>query len=123
MGTHSSKIAIHTDLQTAKATDPKRSQFLAEEAARSGQAPLAENIFQSMLTLERRRAERSRKPFVLMLLDAMDEEGSATSLLASAARVASNNSRETDVVGWYKNGAILGVIFTEVSADGKELVT
>ena len=31
---------------------------------------LQEQIFQSMLTLERRRAERSRKFFVLMLLDA-----------------------------------------------------
>ena len=31
---------------------------------------LLEESFRSMLTLERRRAERSRKPFVLMLLDA-----------------------------------------------------
>jgi len=31
---------------------------------------LQEESFRSMLTLERRRAERSRKPFVLMLLDA-----------------------------------------------------
>jgi len=32
---------------------------------------LVESVFHSMLTLERRRAERSRKPFVLMLLDAI----------------------------------------------------
>ncbi len=31
---------------------------------------LQEETFHNMLTLERRRAERSRKPFVLMLLDA-----------------------------------------------------
>jgi len=31
---------------------------------------LEEDTFHTMLALERRRAERSRKPFVLMLLDA-----------------------------------------------------
>ena len=41
---------------------------------------LMENVFHSMLTLERRRAERSRKPFVLMLLDANLENGTAERL-------------------------------------------
>jgi lipopolysaccharide/colanic/teichoic acid biosynthesis glycosyltransferase len=123
MGTDSSKTTLHTDIETARATQSRSSKFLAEQAARREQLPLAEGIFQSMLTLERRRAERSRKPFVLMLLDAMHEEGPAAPLLASALKVLDGNSRETDVVGWYKNGVILGVIFTEVATDGKELVT
>lgn len=125
MGTNSSpsKIALNTDLDIAKVSGSKAPQVLIQEAAQREQSPLAESVFQSMLTLERRRAERSRKPFILMLLDAMHEEGPAASLLASAVKVVEKNSRETDVVGWYKNGVILGVIFTEVSTDGKELVT
>ncbi len=123
MGTNPSKFDLNTDLNSAKTTGSRSSQFLNEEATRREQSPLAENVFQSMLTLERRRAERSRKPFVLMLLDAMHEEGPAAPLLASAVKVVQTNSRETDAVGWYKNGVILGVIFTEVSTDGKELVT
>ena len=123
MGTNSSKTALHTDPEVAKAIESRSSQLLVEQIARREQAPLAEGIFQSMLTLERRRAERSRKPFVLMLLDAMHEEGPAAPLLARALKVVERSSRETDVVGWYKNGVILGVIFTEVATDGKEPVT
>lgn len=82
------------------------------------QAPedlLAENVFHSMLTLERRRAERSRKPFVLMLLDANLETGTAEAVLYQAVEVLLASKRETDLVGWYKRGAIVGVIFTEVN--------
>jgi len=80
---------------------------------------LAENIFHSMLTLERRRAERSRKPFVLMLLDANLENGAAEEILRQAVDIVVASKRETDLVGWYKRGAILGIIFTEVNLEGE----
>jgi lipopolysaccharide/colanic/teichoic acid biosynthesis glycosyltransferase len=84
---------------------------------------LAENIFHSMLTLERRRAERSRKPFVLMLLDANLENGSAEETLRQAVDIVVASKRETDLVGWYKQGAILGIIFTEVNLEGEVPIT
>jgi lipopolysaccharide/colanic/teichoic acid biosynthesis glycosyltransferase len=84
---------------------------------------LAENVFHSMLTLERRRAERSRKPFVLMLLDANLENGTAEQILKEAVEIVVVSKRETDVVGWYKFGAILGVIFTEVNIAGDRPIT
>ena len=87
------------------------------------EALLLENVFHSMLTLERRRAERSRKPFVLMLLDANLESGPAEEILLQAVDVVVASKRETDLVGWYKHGAILGVIFTEVSIEGEVPVT
>ncbi len=80
---------------------------------------LVENVFHSMLTLERRRAERSRKPFVLMLIDANSENGAAEEILRQAVDVVVLSKRETDLAGWYKQGAILGVIFTEVSMEGE----
>lgn len=76
---------------------------------------LAENVFHSMLTMERRRAERSRKPFVLMLIDANLENGTSEVILRQAVDIVVASKRETDLVGWYKRGAILGIIFTEVN--------
>src|SRR5271169_4413731 len=84
---------------------------------------LAENVFHSMLTLERRRAERSRKPFVLMLIDANLENGTAEVILRQAVDIVVSSKRETDLVGWYKQGAILGVIFTEVTLEGDLPIT
>ena len=84
---------------------------------------LAENVFHSMLTMERRRAERSRKPFVLMLLDAHLENGTAEQILRQAVDIVVSSKRETDLVGWYKQGAILGVIFTEVNLEGELSIT
>lgn len=86
---------------------------------------LQEAPFQSMLTLERRRAERSRKPFVLMVLEAAAhlEQSSADRLLARVTSVLINATRETDLVGWYQNGAALGVIFTEINLEFSTPIT
>jgi lipopolysaccharide/colanic/teichoic acid biosynthesis glycosyltransferase len=86
---------------------------------------LQEQIFHSMLTLERRRAERSRNSFVLMLLDAGAFAGTETSdhLMSQVASVLLKSTRETDLVGWYKNGRVLGVIFTETSPEFKNSIT
>ena len=85
---------------------------------------LQEETFHGMLTLERRRAERSRNSFVLMLLDAGAFAGSETSdhLMPQVASVVLKTTRETDLVGWYKNGLVLGVIFTETSVEFKDSI-
>ncbi len=78
-----------------------------------------EETFHNMLTLERRRAERSRKPFALMVLeaDASVEASVAERLLSQVILVLLKSTRETDLVGWYRNGTSLGVIFTEISLE------
>jgi lipopolysaccharide/colanic/teichoic acid biosynthesis glycosyltransferase len=87
------------------------------------QGVLEESVFHSMLTLERRRAERSHKPFVLMLLDANLESGPAQEILMQAVDIVVTSKRETDLIGWYKDGAILGIIFAEVSLSGGSPIT
>ncbi len=86
---------------------------------------LLEESFRSMLTLERRRAERSRKPFVLMLLDASAflEEKTGERLMSRVCSILLKSTRETDLIGWYERGVVLGVIFTEVSCEGEKLIT
>lgn len=91
--------------------------------ARQHEVILMENVFHSMLTLERRRAERSRNPFVLMLLDANLENGAAEGILRQAGDIVVSSKRETDLAGWYKHGAILGIIFTEVTMEGELPIT
>src|ERR1700733_15323938 len=87
------------------------------------QGVLEESVFHSMLTLERRRAARSHKPFVLMLLDANLESGPAEEILMQAVDIVVTSKRETDLIGWYKSGAILGIIFAEVSMAGDSPIT
>jgi lipopolysaccharide/colanic/teichoic acid biosynthesis glycosyltransferase len=87
-------------------------------------ALLQEESFHGRLTLERRRAERSRNSFVLMLLDAGSFVETETSrrLMSQVVSVLLKSTRETDLVGWYKNGVVLGVIFTETSPDFKDSI-
>ena len=73
--------------------------------------------FHVILKLERRRAERSGKPFILMLLDAHQENGTARAILGQTLAVLTSSTRETDPIGWYRDGTILGVIFTELGND------
>src|SRR5215470_10968842 len=86
---------------------------------------LLEESFRTMLTLERRRAERSRKPFVLMLLDASAfiQEKTGERLMTQISSVLLKSTRETDLIGWYEKGVFLAVIFTEVSTEVEKPIT
>ncbi len=87
---------------------------------------LQEEAFVRMISLERKRSERSRKPFVLMLLDMNQplgggKSGKALEKILGALGAA---TRETDVTGWYKNNFIVGVMFTEIGdAERDRIVT
>lgn len=118
MGISHSKVAHPTEQGSIHAAVPKNSHGFDLRSAHREMTALPEEAFHSMLMLERRRAERSSKPFVLMLLDANFENGSAAKILNHALEVIVVSKRETDLVGWYKESAILGVVFTEVNMEG-----
>jgi lipopolysaccharide/colanic/teichoic acid biosynthesis glycosyltransferase len=80
---------------------------------------LDESSFHRMITIERKRTERSRKPFLLMLLDLgkrlpSDKNGKVLDQILSALSL---TTRETDITGWYSDHAVVGVMFTEISID------
>lgn len=80
-------------------------------------ALLAEPSFTRILTLERKRTERSGKPFILVLLNlrrAREMNGDYHHLLHQVVGRVTAFMRETDVIGWYQNEEILGAIFTEL---------
>lgn len=84
-----------------------------------------ETQFGEMLCLERKRAERSRKPFLLVLLDLQKAlgNGRATNLIPNVWASLCSASRDSDIRGWYLQEAILGVIFVEIKPDGPVPVT
>ena len=86
---------------------------------------LQEETFHNMLTLERRRAERSRKPFVLMLIESIESIGADESnrFMSQVTSVLVKSTRETDLVGWYKKGTCLGLIFTEINLEFETPIT
>jgi hypothetical protein len=71
----------------------------------------------TILSLEQRRAERSGRPFALMLLH-MDDSKSAidNARLTKLFDLLSRSTRDTDVKGWYDDGSTIGVIFTEIGS-------
>ncbi len=82
---------------------------------------LSEESFQRMISLERKRSERSRKPFLLMLVDMGGYLPSerTTKVLGSILAALSISTRETDVTGWYKNCSVVGVMFTEIGLEDR----
>jgi hypothetical protein len=122
MGISYSRVAQPLVRESSKVSKPNYSRPLDATSDRTELA-LTESVFHSMLTLERRRAERSRKPFVLMLLDANLENGSAIGILKNAFDVVTSSMRETDLAGWYKDKAIIGVIFTEINTENERPIT
>jgi lipopolysaccharide/colanic/teichoic acid biosynthesis glycosyltransferase len=77
---------------------------------------LKEDAFRRMISLERKRSERSRKPFVLMILDMGDQHPSENNrpALRKVASALSLTARETDLTGWYVDDCAVGVMFTEI---------
>lgn len=78
-----------------------------------------EAYFLEKLVQERRRAERSNKPLMIMVLDAgyvrnQDNTGEITETLGERVNTC---VRGTDICGLLKEGALIGVILTEVEAD------
>lgn len=84
-----------------------------------GRKILHEEAFTRMISIERKRTERSKKPFLLMLLETGECHPSEKNVTALtnilSALVAA--TRETDVIGWYKNQSTAGVIFTDLLID------
>jgi len=86
---------------------------------------LSEESFHRMISLERRRSERSQRPFVLLLIDAGrnqpgEEQGRILLDILSALQGA---TRETDVTGWYTTNSVVGVMFTEIVLDNNAVLS
>ena len=77
---------------------------------------LAEEVFRKMISLERKRSERTQRPFVLLLMDTGRTQPTAKNgrILLDILSALQAATRETDVMGWYETNAAVGVMFTEI---------
>jgi lipopolysaccharide/colanic/teichoic acid biosynthesis glycosyltransferase len=102
------------DLKTYLRSEVQPS-LIRDEFSSFGMLP--QELFMKLLCLERRRTERSGRRFVLMLLDSGNlMQAAKASVLTKLASAITQSTRDTDLKGWYKEGSVIGVIFTEVGA-------
>ena len=84
---------------------------------------LDEESFRRVIAIERKRTERSKSPFVLMLLEVPNQKtGKAVQALETVMSVLLGSSRDTDLVGWYKEKATIGAMFTGLAAGDKSAI-
>jgi lipopolysaccharide/colanic/teichoic acid biosynthesis glycosyltransferase len=86
---------------------------------------LSEEEFHRTIARERKRSERSQRPFVLLLIDTGrnqpgNKQGRVLLDMLSALQEA---TRETDVTGWYTTNSVVGVMFTEIVLDNNAVLS
>jgi len=91
---------------------PVRTQRLDAD----GSDILSQGAFQKRIAHERKRSERSRKPFLLLLVDsgASLQNGQNEELLRKVLYALCGSIRETDAIGWYADRVVGGVMFTDM---------
>jgi lipopolysaccharide/colanic/teichoic acid biosynthesis glycosyltransferase len=98
--------------QTQKQVQDEKSP---EGAGVSPRLFLSDKLFAAMLGVERLRTERSKRQFILMLIQgkqwlSFDTNRDTFKQIVAAV---SSSTRETDIMGWYKRNATIGVLLTE----------
>jgi lipopolysaccharide/colanic/teichoic acid biosynthesis glycosyltransferase len=102
--------------EARRRTSPDGELSVVPIARYCGIAP--EESFKRILSLEQKRTERSRRPFLLMLLDTekLFEVAPREKALQSVLQALTGSVRETDITGWFRENYVVGVIFTEVDS-------
>jgi lipopolysaccharide/colanic/teichoic acid biosynthesis glycosyltransferase len=110
------RATVFDKLPEATQSPKRREQLPAARASVSWDRCVRdEESFHRAIALERRRTERSHKPFLLMLLDigqCLPQEG-LQDVSSEILGLLSLATRETDVTGWYEKN-VVGVMFTEI---------
>ena len=84
---------------------------------------LDEESFRRVIAIERKRTERSKAPFVLMLVEIANQNTAKTTpALETVVSSLLTASRDTDVVGWYKGKTTIGALFTGLVSGEKSAI-
>jgi len=83
--------------------------------------------FTRILHVERKRTDRSQRPFLLLLLELRillrDGQQWRRSLVKNVIQSLQSCARQTDMIGWYKHNTVIGVIFTELRQEEPSIGT
>jgi lipopolysaccharide/colanic/teichoic acid biosynthesis glycosyltransferase len=104
--------------------EPNSADPLLETTPTVERTPLDEETFRGMIAIERKRTERSRAPFLLMLLEAVNDESANKNrtTLRKAISALLFSSRDTDLIGWYQEGVIVGAMFTGLVVNDRRAI-
>jgi lipopolysaccharide/colanic/teichoic acid biosynthesis glycosyltransferase len=85
---------------------------------------LSEELFRRALYLETKRAERSQKLFLLLLLDVTRVLAArdGRQALDNALSAISQSIRETDIIGWHEDNGTAGILFTEIPDNSRRSI-
>ena len=115
------EVAVNTgrQVQVSSFADP-----LNEPTQGLERKTLDEDSFRRVIAIERKRTERSKSPFVLMLLEVANHQGAekTRAALDSVVSVLLLSSRDTDQVGWYKDHVTVGALFTGLVVTDKNSI-
>jgi len=79
-----------------------------------------ELLFNRIFRLERKRAKRSGKPFILILIHITGLMNSCPpGGVEKLQKALSSAFRETDFRGWYRRSSVIGIVFTELHSVGE----
>jgi lipopolysaccharide/colanic/teichoic acid biosynthesis glycosyltransferase len=70
---------------------------------------VSQDLFRDALVRERRRADRFEEPFVLVLIS-FDSRAARQSRWRRVIEMVSQTSLDADVIGWFEQGTVLGLI-------------
>jgi exopolysaccharide biosynthesis polyprenyl glycosylphosphotransferase len=83
---------------------------------------IGERLFRDALMRERKRADRFDQPFMIVLVGAAPgREGESLSWFP-VIEALSAAKRDTDVLGWFEQRAVLGLIVPEIESSGEAFV-
>src|SRR5258708_24073457 len=110
------KPELHGALRTEQESELMNHYSKSRPGCVATRIVLHEDGVVSMLYLGRRRAARAQKRFVLMVVDVKpaNSDGQKNRTLAKVTNALLKVTRETDIVGWYLEDHLIGVIGTEV---------
>lgn len=81
---------------------------------------LTQHSFRRRIMVERKRSERSKEGVLLVLIDAGKRADNAAkgNVCVSDQIIAAmlQTMRDTDVIGWYEEGTVVGMILTEIDS-------
>ena len=117
--TNVSSLAPRTHDVPWNGSRPVAARRVAGSRAEGNARVLPEELFSYLLVTERKRSDRSNRPFVLLSVRAKDGQDLMSSTAGEAAiETLLATTRETDALGWVEWPRVIGVIFSEFGAAG-----
>jgi lipopolysaccharide/colanic/teichoic acid biosynthesis glycosyltransferase len=114
---HPAELTADTGLSLRRRSDMvlPRGGTRASEARVARRHVMNADVFRTVLVRERKRADRSNQPFVVLLLSVNQSEGSgASSIWEAAIDALIAAKRDTDVLGWFESNSTAALIVPDI---------